>query len=296
VSNKAVVLIVDDAPSNVMVLAACLKDKYHIKVASSGEQCLDVIISGAGVDLILLDIEMPGMNGYEVCEKLKSDSTTSFIPIIFVTGKDDDEDQEKGLGMGAVDYIIKPIRSAIVAARVDTHITLKQQRDKLEQLAMRDQLTDLYNRHYLLETADHKVARSLRHGTPLSLLMIDIDLFKSINDTRGHSVGDRVLQEISALLQKRNRTEDIVSRYGGEEFVILMDQCDIRMAEIEAHKLLQDIEGCKPCDLVVTASIGVAQLYAENDSFDGLLKRADTAVYLAKEQGRNRVITDGELC
>ncbi len=289
-SDKAVVLIVDDVPSNVQVLAACLKDKYHIKVAKSGEQCLDVLVSGAVVDLILLDIEMPGINGYEVCEKLKSNPQTSSIPIIFVTGKNDDEDQEKGLDLGAVDYIIKPIRTAIVAARVKTHVTLKQQHNKLQTLAMRDQLTDLYNRHYLFEVATHKVARAIRHKGMLSLLMIDIDNFKLINDTYGHPVGDQVLKKISRLLQKKSRKEDVVARFGGEEFLVLMDQCDLALAEEKAKKLLESIEGLKPNDLAVTASIGVAQLDAEGGSFDELLKRVDTAVYLAKEQGRNRVV------
>jgi len=230
------------------------------------------------------------MNGYEVCEKLKSDPATSSIPIIFVTGKNDDVDQEKGLSLGAVDYIIKPIRVAIVAARVKTHVTLKRQHDKLQMLAMRDQLTKLYNRHYLLEVAGHKVARAIRHKGALSLLMIDIDHFKSINDTYGHPVGDLVLKKISEQLQKKSRAEDVVARFGGEEFVILMDQCDLALAEIKANELLKNIEEARPNDLVVTASIGVAQLEGESDNFDALLKRADTAVYQAKEQGRNRVV------
>lgn len=291
-NDKAVVLIVDDAPSNAMVLAACLKDKYHIKVAKSGEQCLDILKPDRSIDLILLDIEMPGMNGYEVCEQLKSRPETNSVPVIFVTGKDDDIDQEKGLSLGAVDYIIKPVRAAIVLARVNTHITLKQQRDKLERLAMRDQLTDLYNRHYLMEVAIHKVAQSLRYKVPVSLLMIDIDHFKSINDSHGHLVGDQVLKRIAALLQNKIRIEDVVSRFGGEEFVILMDQCDIQLAEKKAKTLLLDIESSRPHELTVTASIGIAQLYPEGDSFDGLLKRADAALYLAKEQGRNRVVVD----
>ncbi|HED35202.1 MAG TPA: diguanylate cyclase [Gammaproteobacteria bacterium] len=294
-SDKAVVLIVDDAPSNAMVLAACLKDKYYIKVARSGAQCLDILVSGAAVDLILLDIEMPGMNGYEVCEKIKSDPQTSSVPIIFVTGKNDDEDQEKGLSLGAVDYIVKPIRAAIVAARVKTHVTLKRQHDRLQALAMRDQLTNLYNRHYFLEVANHKVARAIRHKGALSLLMIDIDYFKSINDNYGHPVGDQVLKKISELLLKSSRKEDVVARFGGEEFVILMDQCDIDWAGKKAGKLRERIEVARPNDLVVTASIGVAQLGGEGDSFDELLKRADAAVYRAKEQGRNRIVPESEL-
>lgn len=124
--EKSVILIVDDAPSNAMVLASCLKNRYRIKVVKSGQQCLDIISPDCPPDLILMDIEMPEMNGYEVCEKLKSDPATRSIPIIFVTGKNESLDQEKGLGLGAVDYIIKPIRPAIVSACVNTHIGLNQ--------------------------------------------------------------------------------------------------------------------------------------------------------------------------
>jgi len=135
-NNKPLILIVDDSPTNIQLLAACLKNDYRLKIATSGEQCLQLINDNIQPDLILLDVEMPGLNGYQVCEKLKEKDSTSSIPIIFVTGRQGDDDETKGLMLGAVDYITKPIRPAIVVARVKTHITLKLQHDKLISMAI----------------------------------------------------------------------------------------------------------------------------------------------------------------
>ena len=288
-TDKATILIVDDSPSNLQVLAAILKDLYHIKAAISGKECLKIASSVPQPDLILLDIEMPDMNGYEVCSKLK-DNVGKYIPIIFVTGKDNDGDEEKGFNLGAVDYITKPISPAIVRARVNTHIELKLQRDALEKMAMHDQLTGIYNRHYLIEAAQQKIARATRHQHPLSLLMLDVDHFKAINDTYGHAKGDEILREMSKVLKAQNRAEDIVARFGGEEFVILLDQCDAFAAEDKSEKLRQVLEGLNPGGIKITVSIGIAELKSEEDRFDDVLKRADLAVYQAKDKGRNCVV------
>ncbi|NOQ17185.1 MAG: diguanylate cyclase [Methyloprofundus sp.] len=288
--DKPCVLIVDDVPANLQILATCLKDRYHIKVATSGELCLRLAEYELKPDLILLDIEMPGMTGFETCKHLKNNPSTAAIPIIFVTSKDTDEDEELGLQLGAVDYLTKPIRPAIVAIRVQTHITLKQQRDKLQAMAMHDQLTSLYNRHYLLEVANHKVVRAKRHRQALSLLMVDIDHFKAINDQYGHPEGDLILQAVATAIKESHRREDVVARLGGEEFVVLLDQCDISAAQIKAQNLCQAIRDLNPRGINVTISIGVAQLHTAVEEFAGLLKRADIAVYQAKKQGRNRVV------
>ena len=288
--DKPVVLIVDDAVTNTMVLAGCLKDKYQIKVASDGLRCLELVLLKPEPDLILLDIEMPGMDGYEVCRQLKGNTLTKDIPIIFVTGNDQDEDEEKGLNLGAVDYITKPVRPSIMKARVRTHITLKQQRDQLLSMATHDQLTGLYNRHYLLHSAQNKISLSLRHDLPLSLVMMDIDHFKMVNDTYGHPVGDIVLQKIAELLEKHCRQEDIVVRFGGEEFVIMLDHTDLHDAEEKAENLRSLIEALHPEQLLVTMSMGVVQLKPDEDNIAELIKRADIALYSAKENGRNRVV------
>jgi len=289
--EKPCILIVDDIPANIQVLANCLKDQYQIKVATSGKLCLQLAESEIKPDLILLDIEMPGMDGYETCQHLKSNPNTQSTPVIFVTAKVADEDEEKGLFLGAVDYITKPIRPGIVAARVHTQIILKQQYNELKRMAMHDQLTGLYNRHYLLEVANHKVIRATRHKKDVSLMMIDIDHFKSVNDQYGHAEGDFVLQAIAAEIKEIYRGEDIVARLGGEEFVVLLDQCNLSSAKARAEGLCQHIEGLSPHDRKITLSIGVAQLdISSNETFTNMLKRADLAVYQAKEQGRNRVV------
>lgn len=280
----------DDESTNIQLLAACLKQKYVIKVATSGQQCLDLIQNLLIPDLILLDIEMPDMDGYTVCRCLKCYKETESTPIIFVTGKDGDDDEEKGLQHGAVDYITKPIRPAVVLARVDTHVTLKQQSDKLKTMALRDQLTGLYNRFYLLEEADHKIAFAKRHKHEISLLMLDIDFFKLINDKHGHPTGDAVLKAVAKLLMKETRMEDIVARFGGEEFVIVLDHADIEGAKYKAEKIRREIEKLIPEKILVTVSIGLAQYRSGKETFEQLLKRADNSLYQAKEQGRNRVI------
>jgi len=287
--DKPVVLIVDDVPGNIQVLASCLKDSYQIKVATSGARCLELAEISPEPDLILLDILMPNLDGYEVCKQLKQNEATRHISVIFVTAKDNDKEEEKGLSLGAVDYITKPIRPAIVVARVKTHVTLKQQYDLLARMAMRDQLTGLYNRHYLLDAACRKVARAMRHRYSICLLMIDVDHFKKINDEHGHLIGDEVLKGIATLMDTCSRQEDVVARFGGEEFVVLLGHCEITSALEKAQYLLDSIERLKPGGIDVTVSIGVAELSSNGETFADLLGRADLALYRAKESGRNRV-------
>mgnify|MGYP000273458843 CR=1 FL=1 len=171
-----------------------------------------------------------------------------------------------------------------------TIILLKRRRDKFEHMAMHDQLTGLFNRHYLQDMASRKISSAIRHQRPLSLLMLDIDHFKIINDTHGHPAGDAVLQQVAKLLQEQIRDEDIIIRYGGEEFVILLDQCDVIEAEYKAQHLRKIVETLNPNKIFVSVSIGVAQLNSSDKNCSELLKRADLAVYQAKERGRNCVV------
>lgn len=287
--DKPIVLIVDDTATNVDILAACLTDNYRLKIARRGAQCLELAARKPYPDLILLDIEMPGMNGYEVCRCLKENPITSSIPVIFVTAHRDRESEEHGFSLGAVDYIIKPIHPAIVLARVSSHVTLKMQRDKLEYLALHDHLTGLYNRHYLLDVSQQKVARAIRYRQPLSLLMLDIDHFKKINDIYGHPTGDSILKQVAKCMSSLSRKDDVIARWGGEEFIILLDGCNSAEAFIKAQGIREAIEQLKPEGLNVTVSIGVGEFDKEDD-LSPMLSRADIAMYQAKEQGRNRVI------
>ncbi len=312
-SNKPVVLIVDDAPENIQAMAQCLKEDYQLKVATDGKRCLELVKQDPIPDLILLDVIMPEMNGYDVIQALKSEANLADIPVIFVTGKTEASDEEKGLALGAVDYISKPFRPSIVKARVKTHVLLKRQRDQLANMAMCDQLTGLYNRYFLIEAAMHKVAYARRHQEALSVLIIDIDHFKEINDNHGHSRGDEVLRLVAESIQSACRKEDIlgrtvshqlssedkcvlseavddgvVARYGGEEFVVLLSPCDEAEARDKAEKLRREAEELMPSGIAVTVSIGVAELGAD-ENFESLIKRADDALYQAKDQGRNQV-------
>lgn len=291
-TTKPIVLLVDDSATNVQILATCLKQDYHLKVATNGEKCLMLSNEKPQPDLILLDIEMPGMSGYEVCKKLKSNKDTASIPIIFVTARQGNESEEKGLKLGAVDYITKPIHPAIVVARVNTHITLKLQRDKLEKMALHDQLTGLYNRHYMLDISKQKISKSIRTQQPFCLLMIDIDHFKAINDTHGHLTGDAILRSVAKYLRKNCREEDIVARFGGEEFLVLLDNSELSDGQRKAENIRKIIEELKPHGIQVTISLGISQFDEEREeNFNRLLKRADDALYQAKEKGRNCVVT-----
>ncbi|TQV73188.1 diguanylate cyclase [Aliikangiella marina] len=288
-NDKPVVLLVDDVAANIQLVANFLNDQYRIKVATEGKKSLQLAVTEPIPDLILLDIEMPVMDGYEVCRALKQDAETADIPIIFVTAKDDDAEEELGLELGAVDYITKPLRPAIVRARVNAHITLKQQRDQLQKMALIDQLTHLYNRHYLIETAPLKIANAIRHESPLCMVMIDIDFFKSVNDLYGHDKGDKVLQAVAGVIKANTRQGDIAARLGGEEFLLLLDHCDIEAAISKIEFIRNAIEELKPEGINVTASFGVTKLMDHDDDFDSFYKRADKAVYLAKDNGRNRI-------
>ena len=289
-NDDALILLVDDEPANIQLVAGYINDLYQIKVATSGEQCLKLMAGEVLPDLILLDVDMPVMNGYQVCEKLKNNPRTASIPIMFVTAMQTEEDEEKALELGAVDYLTKPVRPAILLARIKTHVKLKKQRDALVNMAMRDQLTNLFNRHYLLETANHRVARAMRQDISISVLILDIDHFKQINDTKGHAEGDAVLRALAQLLLQECRLEDIIARFGGEEFVIFFDDCNQKTATNIAERIRQRIEDLHPNDTYVTASIGVAELKKGKEGFSELVKRADDAMYEAKNSGRNKVV------
>lgn len=283
------VLVVDDVKTNLMIIGQSLKGLYQVREASSGAQCLKLARSEPQPDLILLDVVMPDLDGYEVCKALKSDPATAEIPIIFVTGKDSDEDEQHGLELGAVDYITKPIRPAIVRARVYAHIQLKQQRDRLQSMAMHDQLTGLYNRHFLIECASQRLARVVRHRNPMTLVLLDIDHFKRVNDNYGHLMGDKVLIEVARLLSTNTRREDVVARLGGEEFVILMD-CNLDTAAAKVEHLRGMLEALVPEGIRVTGSFGLVEASPYNADFSHLLVLADDGVYRAKTQGRNCVV------
>ncbi len=290
--ENATVLIVDDMRSNLEILGSSLKKFCKVIYATNGKEALNILEDNDSfVDLILLDIEMPDMNGFEVMDKLQENPDTKEIPVIFVTGHDDIQNEEKALIQGAVDYITKPISPIIVKARVKTHLTLKFQKDQLQFRASHDQLTGVFNRHKLVDEGQRFFSKSKRHGDSFCVAILDIDFFKHVNDTYGHLVGDEILKSVANLLKLNIRAEDIVARFGGEEFVLVFDRCVINDAQLKADILRMQIARLFPNDIKITVSFGVTCAKPnQHQNFDEILKEADDALYKAKETGRNKVI------
>jgi diguanylate cyclase (GGDEF)-like protein len=290
------ILVVDDIPSNVHVLSRILKDDYDIYFATDGEKALD-LVQARLPDLVLLDIMMPGMDGYEVCARIKADPATHDIPVIFISAKSEVEDETRGLEVGAIDFITKPISPPIVKARVRNHLLLKRQADLLRSLSFLDGLTGIANRRRFDDTMAREWRRCARSHQPLSLVILDVDHFKSYNDHYGHQAGDECLRLVAAVLADRvKRTGDLVARYGGEEFVCLLPETDNDGALQVAERLRGAVEDCaiphdcSPVASHVTISLGVATVVpVVDESPDQLTQMADQLLYQAKRSGRNRV-------
>lgn len=298
VAQKRSVLIVDDMAANIRVLANLLKDEYLIQVANTGQKALGVVQTGNPPDLILLDIMMPDMDGYEVCRELKDNPATSHIPVIFVTAMDEVSEQKKGLDLGAVDYITKPYDADIVKARVRNHMSLKVKTDLLDKLSHIDGLTQIANRRNFDEALAREIKRAQRNGKPLGLIMLDIDYFKPFNDHYGHGRGDECLVKVAAALQQVvQRPGDLLARYGGEEFIVLLPETDIDGVRQVAEKMRAAVEAANVEHAYsqvadhVTISVGCyAQIISTTTAAETLLEQTDAALYRAKQRGRNRVI------
>ncbi|KUJ73080.1 diguanylate cyclase response regulator [Thiomicrospira sp. WB1] len=295
------VLVVDDARANIKVLANALKSDYAVQVADSGEAALKVVHQGPVPDLILLDIMMPDMDGYEVCRRLKDNPETQEIPVIFVTALDSETDEAKGFEMGAVDFIAKPFKIPVVMARVKNHLKLKQRTDMLEEMSHIDGLTQVPNRRQLDETLPKELARLHRDQASMGLMMIDIDHFKPYNDHYGHGRGDEALEKVASVMQSAlKRPGDLLARYGGEEFVVLLPETDAAGARKVGEQLRAAVEATglahdySPVADHVTISLGgIAGRVDEVTNPQAWLKQADQALYEAKDQGRNRVVIHG---
>jgi diguanylate cyclase (GGDEF)-like protein len=294
---KPRLLIVDDQAINVQVLHSVFSADFQVFMATSGAKALEACAKQLP-DLVLLDVMMPEMDGFEVCRRLKADALTADIPVIFVTGHTDDESEARGLDAGAVDFISKPINAKVVRARVRTHVTLKLQTDWLRSMAFIDGLTGARNRRYFDEQLAIELARAQRNKQSLSLILIDVDYFKRFNDHYGHQAGDDCLRQLAKTFQDSlKRPADMVARYGGEEFVCLLPDTNAQGATIVAEALRLAVMGCKTphaqstAHTCVTVSLGVATLLVEQPvTAADLLKQADQNLYLAKEQGRNRTV------
>lgn len=301
-NGKLMILLVDDAPTNIQMLNETLKDGYHLFFATSGRDALR-IASEAVPDLILLDVIMPEMDGYEVCRKLKADPVLRNVPIIFITAMNQQEDEAIGLELGAVDYITKPFNPTTVRLRIRNQIELKRQRDLLARLSHLDGLTAIPNRRALDEALEREWRRGTRSLKPLSLLMIDIDHFKAYNDSCGHLAGDDCLRVFAQSLKiPLGRAADFVGRYGGEEFLAILPETDETGAMIVAREIQERLaelaipHPASPLGTTVTASIGIATAVASREhEHTWLLQEADNALYQAKQEGRNRIVAAPSL-
>jgi diguanylate cyclase (GGDEF)-like protein len=298
-NQRSTLLIVDDQPLIIQTLSNLFRDDYNIKVATGGIRALEIAESDPQPGLILLDIRMPDVDGYEVLRRLQENDRTRGIPVIFITAMNEDADEEKGLNLGAVDFITKPIRPAIVRARVRNHMSLKIKTDQLERLSMVDSLTDMPNRRFFDDYFARAWGYAQRESKMVSIVMMDIDHFKQYNDYYGHGAGDECLRRVArAILSQVSRPADLVARYGGEEFIAVLPGTSSAgaltasrkfKAAVEAISIPHEKSGTAP---VVTISVGSAT-YGENykpEESDLLLKAADAALYQAKEGGRNRIM------
>ena len=293
------ILIVDDERQNIKVLTKLLRNDYKIMASKTGEQALNVVFGPNPPDLILMDIMMPEIDGYEVCRRLKADSRSMHIPLIFITALDASDDEAKGFELGAVDYITKPFKPIIVKARVRTHIQLKLKTDFIERMASLDGLTNIFNRRNFDVTLEKELRRATRNNSLLSLILMDIDFFKKYNDHYGHAEGDtclrRVAKELAGCIK---RTGDFVARYGGEEFVIILPGTDLAGAIGMAEKVRLAVIGLNiehsASDVAghVSISIGVTTVLGDQTVLPvDVIKKADAALYKAKASGRNCVIS-----
>ncbi|MDD3269256.1 MAG: diguanylate cyclase [Syntrophomonadaceae bacterium] len=294
--SREKILIVDDNKQNIEMLMELLNEEYRITAAVNGERAIKMAMSDTPPDLILLDIIMPGMDGYQVCSLLKNDDKTKHIPIIFITAVSEVMDSTKGFSLGAVDYITKPFHPPAVKSRVKLHLNLKRKQDLLEKYAFIDALTEIHNRRSFDKEIINKWKQANDTGQPLSILMIDVDNFKEQNDTYGHGYGDEVLRKIAIAIKKAlRREEEFLARYGGDEFAVVLlgtgpenawKLAEIIRANIDSFKipLSESINGA-----YLTVSIGIATTSDQSISAQELLTNADKALYLAKQNGRNRI-------
>jgi diguanylate cyclase (GGDEF)-like protein len=290
VETPRVVIIDDSQPIHLLVRARLAGESLELFSADTGTAGLE-LVRRILPDLVLLDVEMPAPDGFEVCRQLKSDSATIGIPVIFLTGASSTQQKIKGLELGAIDYVTKPFDPAELRARVRAALRLKYLMDLLARKAQIDPLTGLWNRRFLDSRLDEAESLARRSGQPLSCVIADIDHFKSINDRFGHPFGDEVLRGVAGVMSDLVRTEDTLCRFGGEEFVLVLPNTPADGAVNLAERLREQVAGKafqhKGTSVPVTASFGIAGY--DPAATVPMLDRADQALYAAKKAGRNRV-------
>lgn len=290
------ILIIDDSLLQAESLLQILEQDYSVELCHNGPDGMKKAIAFQP-SLILLDVIMPEMNGFEVLHRLKENEKTKDIPVIIITSLSDSGNEEKGLTMGAVDYIIKPFRPTIVKARVKTHTELAVYRRTIEQLAMLDCLTGLPNRRSYESRSQLEWSRCMRNQQPLSIGLLDIDYFKQYNDNYGHPKGDEALRQVTmAIRGKLRRASDFAARYGGEEFIFILPETPCAPGERLAREICMEVENLQiphahsKASGFITVSIGGITIVPPKGAFfSAALDIVDTMLYQAKGNGRNNV-------
>ena len=294
---KRLLMVDDDVESLAVARARLADDQIEISCATGGRAGLEAAKS-LNPDLILLDMDMPDMSGFDVCRALKTDPELCMIPVLFLSGSGTSGDKVRGLDLGAVDYVTKPFDAFELRARVRAAIRTKELQDLLIEHAHIDPLTGISNRRALMDRLQAEWARMQRHGGELSFIMADIDHFKRVNDTYGHSMGDRVLQDVAQTIARQCRENDLPARYGGEEFAVVVPGEGIFGAAHLAERCRAETEkinlSAQGGTIRPTASFGVADAVGLS-SPELLVSRADQAMYRAKAGGRNRVAVWNEV-
>jgi diguanylate cyclase (GGDEF)-like protein len=305
-------LVADDDPVTRAILANALSQwGVEVTAADNGTAAWEALASATPPQLAVLDWMMPGIDGVELCQRIRREPALTGIYVILLTGRGSRTDLVVGLDAGADDYMIKPIdleelrarvqvgiRAASLQGRLEGRVSeLESARDHLARLVSTDALTELNSRRWWFELAATELSRSRRYDRVFSLMVIDLDFFKRVNDTHGHDVGDKVLRRFAEMLRFECRHSDIVGRLGGEEFALLAPETALGPAEIIAARIR---EGCRRLtvsapggDVTCSCSIGISALRPEDDDIDSVLRRADAALYHAKRTGRDRWMTHG---
>jgi diguanylate cyclase (GGDEF)-like protein len=290
---KARILLVDDLPANLHTLSGILSEEYELSIAMSGADALK-LARETDPDLILLDVMMPQMDGYETLCRLRACERCRHIPVIMVTTDDRTETQVSGLDLGADDFIAKPLVVPVLKARVRNVLGRRREQGELLRLATTDNLTGALNRLRFMELGEGERGRHKRYGQPCGLLMLDLDHFKRVNDAHGHAAGDTVLKAFAGTVAGLLRHTDLFARIGGEEFALLLPQTDRNGTLNLAERLRAAVAGIRldhegGAEIAVTVSVGVSRLLPADGGLQEALARADAALYEAKAAGRNCV-------